>query len=86
VIAVVVRPHYMSPVKRLVSLARATSALPPGAWLLTGPASVGRNHVLLTYQPADRFWVFQGIETGVFVLLAAGLLLLAHRMVVARDA
>ena len=28
----------------------------------------------LTYQPASRFWAFQGIETGVFVVLAAVLL------------
>jgi hypothetical protein len=28
----------------------------------------------LTYQPASRFWAFQGIETGIFVVLAAALL------------
>jgi hypothetical protein len=28
----------------------------------------------LTYQPASRFWAFQGIETGIFVVLAAVLL------------
>jgi hypothetical protein len=27
----------------------------------------------VTYQPADRYWAFQGIETGIFVLLAAAL-------------
>ena len=27
-----------------------------------------------TYQPASRFWAFQGIETGIFVILAAILL------------
>ncbi|GAB3170905.1 hypothetical protein FHX75_12172 [Micromonospora palomenae] len=31
------------------------------------------------YQPADRFWLFQGIETGIFVALAALLLYLAVR-------
>ncbi len=30
-----------------------------------------------TYQPADRFWVFQGIETLVFLTLAALLIGLA---------
>ena len=30
-----------------------------------------------TYQPADRFWLFQGIETAVLVAMAAGLLALA---------
>ncbi|PWR05490.1 transporter [Micromonospora acroterricola] len=33
------------------------------------------------YQPADRFWLFQGIETGVFVALALILLYLAVRRV-----
>jgi len=31
------------------------------------------------YQPADRFWLFQGIETGIFVALAVVLLVLAVR-------
>ncbi|WP_319463771.1 transporter [Micromonospora sp. RTP1Z1] len=31
------------------------------------------------YQPAGRFWLFQGIETGIFVALAALLLYLAVR-------
>ncbi|MFI7575305.1 transporter [Micromonospora sp. NPDC049497] len=33
------------------------------------------------YQPADRFWLFQGIETGLFVALAVLLLYLAVRRV-----
>ncbi|MCW2929650.1 MAG: transporter permease [Actinomycetia bacterium] len=28
----------------------------------------------LTYQPASRFWAFQGIETGIYLVLAAALL------------
>jgi hypothetical protein len=33
------------------------------------------------YQPGDRFWLFQGIETGIFVVLAALLIYLAiHRI------
>jgi len=27
-------------------------------------------HIVVTYQPASRYWAFQGIETGIFVLLA----------------
>lgn len=83
VIAVLVRPHFMSPVSRVVSLAQG---LPAGAWLLSNPVPVGSNGTLLTYQPADRFWTFQGIETGAFIVLAAGVIALAYRMVVARDA
>jgi hypothetical protein len=33
------------------------------------------------FQPADRFWLFQGIETALFVLLAVVLLLAAVRLV-----
>lgn len=33
------------------------------------------------YQPADRFWLFQSIETGIFVALAVLLLYLAVRRV-----
>ncbi|MEU5785744.1 ABC transporter permease [Micromonospora lupini] len=33
------------------------------------------------YQPADRFWLFQGIETGIFIALAVLLLYLAIRRV-----
>ncbi len=40
----------------------------------------------LTYQPADRYWAFQGIETGIFVALAACLLALAYVVVTRRDA
>ena len=83
VIAVLVRPNFMSPVSRVVTLAQG---LPGGAWLLSNPTNVGSNGTLITYQPANRFWAFQGIETGVFLVLAAGLVALAYRMVVTRDA
>jgi hypothetical protein len=33
------------------------------------------------FQPADRFWLFQGIETALFVALAVVLLLVAVRLV-----
>jgi hypothetical protein len=41
---------------------------------------------LITYQPASRFWAFQGIEAAIFIVLAAGLVALACRMVLTRDA
>ncbi len=31
-------------------------------------------HTVTTYQPASRFWAFQGIESAIFVALAAVLL------------
>ena len=33
------------------------------------------------FQPADRFWLFQGIETALFVALAVVLVLVAVRLV-----
>ncbi len=30
-------------------------------------------HQLVTYQPDSRFWAFQGMEAGIFVVLALAL-------------
>jgi hypothetical protein len=43
-------------------------------------------HGLLSYQPADRYWAFQGIETGIFVVLAAALIAVTAIVVLRRDA
>lgn len=40
----------------------------------------------ITYQPASRYWAFQGIETGIFVLLAAVLIAVTAIAVTRRDA
>jgi hypothetical protein len=40
----------------------------------------------LTYQPADRFWTFQFIETGLFFVLAAGLIAVTAMVLLRRDA
>jgi hypothetical protein len=40
----------------------------------------------VTYQPASRYWAFQGIETGIFLLLAAALIGVAFAVVSRRDA
>ena len=40
----------------------------------------------VTYQPANRYWAFQGIEAAIFVALAAGLLALTYVAVNRRDA
>jgi hypothetical protein len=39
-----------------------------------------------TYQPAGRFWPFQGIETGIYVLLAVALIAVTFVIVRRRDA
>ena len=43
-------------------------------------------HILVTYQPAGRFWAFQGIEAGIFLVLAAALIAVTFRLVLTRDA
>ena len=40
----------------------------------------------LTYQPAGRYWPFQFIEAGLFVVLAAALVAVAFAMINRRDA
>ena len=40
----------------------------------------------LAYQPASRFWAFQGIETGIFLVLAAVLLATTFWVLKRRDA
>ena len=40
----------------------------------------------VTYQPASRYWPFQGIETGIYVLLAAALIAVTFVVVRSRDA
>ncbi|HUC22649.1 MAG TPA: hypothetical protein VMA73_08075 [Streptosporangiaceae bacterium] len=46
----------------------------------------GYRGLFITYQPADRYWAFQGIETGIFVLLAAALIAVTAIVVLRRDA
>jgi hypothetical protein len=41
---------------------------------------------VITYQPAGRYWAFQGIETGIFVVLAAALIAVTAIVVLRRDA
>jgi hypothetical protein len=39
-----------------------------------------------TYQPASRYWPFQGIETAIFVLLASALIAVTFVIVRRADA
>ncbi len=40
----------------------------------------------ITFQPSNRFWAFQGIESAIFLVLAAGLIALSYWRVLSRDA
>jgi hypothetical protein len=48
--------------------------------------ALARFHGFVTYQPADRYWAFQAIETGIFVALAAILLTVTAVLLLRRDA
>ena len=66
------------------------SCAPPNAG--AGPIApscaraLARFHGFVTYQPAGRYWTFQGIETGIFVALAAILLTVTAVLLLRRDA
>ena len=70
------------------------SELPrPSAGLANSPAvssscraALAGYRSFVTYQPASRFWTFQGIETGIFVALAAILLTVTAVVLLRRDA
>jgi hypothetical protein len=40
----------------------------------------------ITFQPADRFWAFQGIESGIFLVLSVGLIAISYWRVLSHDA
>jgi hypothetical protein len=72
------RPHYMT----AITTTDTNPQVPPGSWQL----SQGGSRGLITYQPASRYWAFQGIETGIFVILAAALIAITAIVVLRRDA
>ena len=60
-----------------------------GHGYLPAIASCAQAHGIrgyVTYQPAGRYWAFQGIETGIFVLLAAALVAVTFAVITRRDA
>jgi hypothetical protein len=63
-----------------VVLDNAQAACPAGA-ASCGPGLTGGDSNWLLYQPADRFWLFQGIETSIYLALAAVLVYLAVRRI-----
>jgi hypothetical protein len=48
--------------------------------------ALAHYRAFITYQPASRFWTFQGIETGIFVILAAALIAVTAMVLLRRDA
>jgi hypothetical protein len=97
--AELVRPHLLPTVTRVVvGDTGANSVVPPGAGYvdstfldshlrpLAPDNLIGPNtSISLVYQPASHFWPMQGLEAGIFVVLALILLVIAVRFAT-RDA
>jgi len=62
--------------------ASAARGVPPGP--RCGQA-LAAFHGFITYQPASRYWAFQGIEFGIFAALAALLIAVTAVVVLRRD-
>jgi hypothetical protein len=74
------------------------SSLPSACQSLASQASRGAQgaadrclaaagyHNYVTYQPASRYWAFQGIETGIYLAVALALLAVTYVVVTRRDA
>jgi hypothetical protein len=58
----------------------------PGSGAIVSCMAAHGYRGYVTYQPASRFWAFQGIETGIFVVLAAALLGVTFWVLKRRDA
>jgi hypothetical protein len=69
----------------LVPAGAKAAAGDPAAAALSCMQSAGYRQVI-SYQPGWRYWPFQGIETGIYVLLAVALLAVAWYVVRRRDA
>ncbi len=69
-------------------LPKACAGLTKPAGGLTSSCRAALNgfRSFVTYQPGSRFWAFQGIETGVFVVVAAILLAVTTVVLIRRDA
>jgi hypothetical protein len=67
--------------KACAGLANAT-----GSMTSSCRAALSGYRSFVTYQPASRFWTFQGIETGLFAILAAILLTVTAVVLIRRDA
>ena len=73
-----VRPHFIAPLTRTVSSNSLGSSRFRNDWIISQSAPSAHAHgpsiVTEIYQPASRFWAFQGIETALFTLAAAAFL------------
>jgi hypothetical protein len=72
----------------ITALPGSCAAVANGPGNPTGSCLQALSHFrpYLTYQPADRFWTFQGIESGIFLALAFALVAVTAVVLLRRDA
>lgn len=97
VVTFVARPHYLPPETTIVTFTPDTAPLhgPPGSWVVhetpVGEPTDCVTRYLCTrqfaieYQPASRYWTFQAIESGIYILLAAAAMAVAWAAVARRQ-
>lgn len=86
VVTLWVRPHFATPiVSSLAPTVVSANGLPAvngssitdtGGWVISDriTGSGSSLHEIVTSQPLDRFWTFQWLESGLFILAAAALI------------
>ncbi len=92
VIGVLIRPHFMAPVQFRTTDFSTIGQTHATAWYLSdgdyydaaghvlsnGPRAMSRAaYVVQSYQPGDRFWAFQSIESAILTVLALALVAFA---------
>ncbi len=69
-------------------LPASCAATDPGTRSGVAPScsqALAHFHGFVTYQPASRYWAFQGIEAGIFLVLAAALIAVTAAVLLRRD-
>ena len=79
VVGAFIRPNYLPPLEGRGPIQQAV-------WITSAHGNLNSGPITLYYQPADRFWTFQGIEASIFVGLSVLLLGLTTFVVLRRDA
>ena len=69
------------PLSASISMLLPQCTGPSASGVVSCPRALDGVSVLYVFQPASRFWLFQGIEAALFVVLALALFALAYRLV-----
>ena len=73
-------------ISELPKACQALAASQPPSSAANGCLTSHHIQQFITYQPASRYWAFQGIETGVYILIAAALIAATIAIIRRRDA